>query len=169
MSEALLQMAVPFRSLSVMEQVGSYSPEWVLGSVQAAAVNEVFPPPPCWGFWLSVHLPAVSSAHVPVSDHTWRIGKLLLGNQQPKSSWFVLQRWYLNPAIDHFNYYCPCLWVAKSTEVKFTKIQKTQTGSIYTSVDINLISFPLPFSFKHNMEFIKIRLVELALTVTHMQ
>ncbi len=60
----LLQMVMPFRSLSfpLMERVGSYSPDWVLGSVQAAAANEVFPPLSCWSFWLGVYLASVLSA-----------------------------------------------------------------------------------------------------------
>lgn len=81
----LLQMVMPFRSLSVMEQLGSYSPEWVLGSVQAAAVNEVFPPLSCWGFWLCVYLASVLSAHVSVWDHAQGIGKQF-GPMKPEAS-----------------------------------------------------------------------------------
>lgn len=51
-----------------MERVGSYSPDSVLGSVQAAAVNEVFPPLSYWGFWLGVYLSSVLSDDVSAWD-----------------------------------------------------------------------------------------------------
>ena len=76
-SEACSRWSCPLEVslFPVMERVGSYSPDWVLGSVQAAAVNEVFPPLSCWGFWLRVYLASVLSAHVLAWDRTGEYGK----------------------------------------------------------------------------------------------
>lgn len=76
-SEACSRWSCPLEVFlfPVMEQVGSYSPDWVLGSVQAVAVNEVFPPLSCWGFWLRVYLASVLSTHVLAWDKTRENGK----------------------------------------------------------------------------------------------
>lgn len=86
-SEACSRWSCPLEVFlfPVMERVGSYSPDWVLGSVQAAAVNEVFPPLSCWGFWLRVYLASVLSAHVLAWDQTGENGKQV-GPMKPADS-----------------------------------------------------------------------------------
>lgn len=86
-SEACSRWSCPLEVFlfPVMERVGSYSPDWVLGSVQAAAVNEVFPPLSCWGLWLRVYLASVLSAHVLAWDQTGENGKQV-GPMKPADS-----------------------------------------------------------------------------------
>lgn len=81
----LLQMAMPFRSLSLPCNGASWLLLPRLGSVQAAAVNEVFPPLSCWGFWHSIYLASVLSACVSAWDQTRGTGKQV-GPMKPGAS-----------------------------------------------------------------------------------
>ena len=71
-SEACSRWSCPLEVslFPVMEQVGSYSLDWVLGSVQAAAVNEPRCSLLCHAgvFWLAIYVASVFSARVPARN-----------------------------------------------------------------------------------------------------
>lgn len=83
-------MAMPFRSLSLLCNGASWLLLPRLGSVQAAAVNEVFPPLSCWGFWLGMYLASVLSARVSAWDQTGGIEKQV-GPMKPGASFCHMQ------------------------------------------------------------------------------